>query len=157
MNRSFREIVELVLFGLIAVLVVTGIFWLIGWTFTGVGIALRWLSGLLWLVMKFAIPVAIVGALFYFLVRFIQKNQATQAVAAAETAPVADPAAGPVTPHDAVVVSAPGTPEVVVDGPAVVEDPLVAEDADEVAEEIADAIDDAIDEAIDEAEDDTLA
>lgn len=86
MNRSFREIVELVLFGLIALLVVTGLFWLIGWGFTGIGIALKWLSGLLWMVLKFAIPVALVGALFYFLVRFIQKNQANSPAADATPA-----------------------------------------------------------------------
>ena len=90
MNRSFREIVELVLFGLIALLVVTGLFWLIGWAFTGIGIALNWLSGLLWLVLKFAIPVALVGALFYFLVRFIQKNQANPPAQAATTSEKAE-------------------------------------------------------------------
>lgn len=134
MNRSFREIVELVLFGLIALLVVTGLFWLIGWGFTGIGIALKWLSGLLWMVLKFAIPVALVGALFYFLVRFIQKSQANQ------------PAEG-ATPAEKVETAVDNAKEAATE---TVEETVEA--AKDVAEDVKEAAEDAIEAGAEKAE-----
>src|SRR5690606_41100188 len=46
MKRSLQEYVELVVFGLVALLVGTGLLWLVGWVLSLGGIALKWGAGL---------------------------------------------------------------------------------------------------------------
>src|SRR5690606_36362667 len=48
MKRSLQEYVELVVFGLVALLVGTGLLWLVGWVLSIGGVALKWVAGLLW-------------------------------------------------------------------------------------------------------------
>ena len=71
MRRSFREIVELVGFGLIALLLVTGLIWLIGWVLGLIGIALKFVAGIIWSLLRFVVPITIVAGLVYALVRFL--------------------------------------------------------------------------------------
>jgi hypothetical protein len=77
MKRSLQEIVELVVFGLIALLVGTGLLWLLGWLFGLAGAVLTWVAGLVWALLRFIVPVAIVAALVYFVVRAVQQGSGT--------------------------------------------------------------------------------
>ena len=82
MKRSMQEIVELVVFGLIAVLLATGVLWLVGWLLGLVSTALIWLAGLVWAVLQFIVPVAVVAGIVYLVVRLVQQNQDGRAEAA---------------------------------------------------------------------------
>ena len=71
MKRSLQEIAELVVFGLIALLVGTALIWLLGGLFNVLGSVFFWLSGLLWTLLKFIIPIALVLGVVFFLVRLV--------------------------------------------------------------------------------------
>ena len=79
-----QEIVELVVFGLIAVLVGTGVLWLVGWIIGLVGTLFMWLAGLLWLVLRYIIPVFVILGAIYFLFRLLQNRNRTGASPASE-------------------------------------------------------------------------
>src|SRR5690606_24803476 len=82
MKRSLQEYVELVVFGLIALLVGTGLLWVLGWVLSLGGIVLKGLAGLLWMLLRFIVPVAIAGGLVYFLVKAAQDRQKPAAAGA---------------------------------------------------------------------------
>ncbi len=69
MKRSLQEVVELVVFGLIALLLGTGLLWLVGAVFGLVGTVLGWLAGLLWALLRFVVPVALIAGAVVLLVR----------------------------------------------------------------------------------------
>lgn len=69
-----QEIVELVVFGLIAVLVGTGVLWLVGWLIGLVGSLFMWLAGLLWLVLRYIVPVFVILGAIYYLFRLLQNR-----------------------------------------------------------------------------------
>ncbi len=95
MKRSLQEYVELVVFGLVALLVGTGLLWLVGWVLSIGGVALKWVAGLLWNLLRFIVPVAIAGGLVYFLVKAAQDRQPKPANAGAgSTVPVPAEGAG---------------------------------------------------------------
>lgn len=105
MKRSLQEYVELVVFGLIALLVGTGLLWVVGWVLSLGGVVLKGLAGLLWMLLRFIVPVAIAGGLVYFLVKAAQGRQRADAstsgssatptpVDASYTPPAAGTAAG---------------------------------------------------------------
>lgn len=71
MKRSLQEIAELVVFGLIALLVGTGLIWLLGGLFNVLGIVFFWLAGVLWYLLRFIIPIALVLGVVFFLVRLV--------------------------------------------------------------------------------------
>jgi len=73
MNRSLQEIIELTVFGLIALLVGVGVLWLTGWLLGLLSVLLTWLAGLIWSLLKFIIPIAIIAGVIYFLVRLAQQ------------------------------------------------------------------------------------
>lgn len=80
MKRSLQEVVELVVFGLVALLVGTGLLWLVGWLLSLGGLLLKAVAGLLWLLLRFVVPVALVAGLVYFLVKALQgRSEATPA------------------------------------------------------------------------------
>lgn len=79
MKRSLQEYVELVVFGLIALLVGTGLLWVVGWVLSLGGVVLKGLAGLLWMLLRFIVPVAIAGGLVYFLVKAAQGRQRADA------------------------------------------------------------------------------
>jgi len=69
-----QEVVELVVFALIALLVGTGLVWLSGWILGLVGTLLTWLAGLVWSLLRFLVPVAVVAGLVYLLVQFLTRS-----------------------------------------------------------------------------------
>lgn len=74
MKRSFQEILELVAFGLIALVVGTALLWVGGWLLGLVGLLLQGLAGLLWLVLRWILPVAILLGAIYAIVRLFQEQ-----------------------------------------------------------------------------------
>jgi len=72
MKRTPQEIVELVVFGLIALLIGTGVLWLLGALFGLVGTVLAWLAALLWGLLSFLLPVAVVAGAVVLVVRWAQ-------------------------------------------------------------------------------------
>jgi uncharacterized membrane protein len=75
MKRSVQEIVELLVFGLIALLIGTGLLWLAGWVFDLLGVLLKFFAGLIWSLLRFIVPVAVVAAIVYALVRLFQQQR----------------------------------------------------------------------------------
>ncbi|NLG09774.1 MAG: hypothetical protein GX560_11065 [Deinococcales bacterium] len=72
MKRSLQEVVELVVFGLVALLVGTALVWVLGWVLSLGGALFKALAGLLWLLLRFIVPIAIVAGIVYFLVKALQ-------------------------------------------------------------------------------------
>lgn len=107
MKRSLQEVVELVVFGLVALLIGTGLLWVVGWVLSLGGLLLKALAGLLWLLLRFVVPVAIVAGIVYFIVKALQGRGNAQPVTAAAGHGQA-PAAAPAAPSQA--ASAPVTP-----------------------------------------------
>lgn len=117
MKRSLQEVVELVVFGLIALLIGTGVLWLGGWVLGWVGLLLKFLAGLIWWLLRFIVPVAIVAGLIYFLVRVLQGDRsgrsgapaapnASGTTAPATTAPATTPTGGAPAPAPAAPAAA---------------------------------------------------
>jgi hypothetical protein len=95
MKRSAQEIVELVVFGLIALLLGTGLLWLAGWLFGAVGTVFSWLAGLIWALLRFIVPVALIAAVVVLVVRLVRSNAQPGASA---PAPAPNPAPAPAPP-----------------------------------------------------------
>lgn len=133
MKRSLQEVAELVVFGLIALLVGTGLLWLVGWVLSLGGVLLKSLAGLLWLLLRYIVPIAIVAGLVYFLVKAAQGRQ-PQAAGAAGTGSAPPSGQGGVQTIDVAAAPAAG---VVSTAEAVVE--AAAEGVTTVAETAADA------------------
>jgi len=74
MKRSLQEVVELAVFALIALLVGTGLVWLSGWLLSLAGLVLTWFAGLVWSLLRFLVPVAVVAGLVYVLVQFLTRS-----------------------------------------------------------------------------------
>lgn len=102
MKRSVQEILELIVFGLIAIVVGMLLLWGAGWVFTWLGLLLRYIGGFIWLILRYVIPVAIVALVVYFLVKLVMNQRdksagetastsATPAVQPASTSPAAAP------------------------------------------------------------------
>lgn len=178
MKRSLQEYVELVVFGLIALLVGTGLLWVVGWVFSLGGIVLKGLAGLLWMLLRFIVPVAIAGGLVYFIVKAAQGRSRTQASAtggSSSSRTVSEPTYAPPPPADA-ATGAPVATEAVVDvpnptggvtqgdvalgsGPAVTdpEQAEVVQPVDDVVTDFDEGLDDSSDLAADETIDDDTA
>jgi hypothetical protein len=71
MKRSLQEVVELVVFGLIALLIGTGLLWLVGWVLGLVSVVFTAIAGWIWQLLRFIIPVAIAAGVVSFLYRLI--------------------------------------------------------------------------------------
>ncbi|MFD3006375.1 hypothetical protein [Thermus tengchongensis] len=76
MERSLRDILEWVVLGLLVVVGVLLALWVGGWVFTFLGRVLLALSGLIWELLKFAIPLLILAAIGYGVVYLLQKRTA---------------------------------------------------------------------------------
>jgi hypothetical protein len=72
MKRSVQEIIELAVFGLIALLIGTGFLWVAGWILGGLGWLLQIVAQLVWSLLRFIVPVAVAAGLVYLLVRSLQ-------------------------------------------------------------------------------------
>ena len=79
MKRSIQEIIELVVFALIAVLIGTGVLWLVGWLIGLVGMLFMWVAGLLWWLLIRVIPVVVIIAAVYALFRLLQRRSQERA------------------------------------------------------------------------------
>ena len=119
MKRSLQEVVELVVFGLIALLLGTGLLWLVGAVFGLVGTVLGWLAGLLWALLRFVVPVALIAGAVVLLIRAARgRGDAASAPTGARVA----------TPTDAPTVDAAPS------APAAHEAPIAAPNDDEAPE-----------------------
>ncbi|KPD32226.1 hypothetical protein AN926_04835 [Thermus scotoductus] len=65
MERSLRDILEWVVLGLLVVVGVLLALWVGGWVFTFLGRVLLALSGLIWELLRFAIPLLVLAAIGY--------------------------------------------------------------------------------------------
>jgi predicted lipid-binding transport protein (Tim44 family) len=94
MKRSLQEVVELVVFGLIALLIGTGLLWLVGWLLGMVSVVFIAVAGWIWQLLRFIIPVALVAGVIFFIYRVVT-NRSKPAVqtASAPTPPVTEPVA----------------------------------------------------------------
>ena len=76
------------MFGLVALLIGTGLLWLVGWILSLGGLLLKAIAGLLWLLLRFVVPVAIVAGLVYFIVKALQdRSESRPQVGAAAPVP----------------------------------------------------------------------
>ena len=145
MKRSVQEIVELLVFGLIALLIGTGLLWLAGWIFDLVGVLFKFFAALIWSLLRFIVPVAVGAAIVYALVRLIQqqreksaeKKSATSTGSSTETASAADtissgPGNGPVVDTTPVTPPPPAVP----DEQRVTEDPFREGESHPTASEV---------------------
>ena len=86
MKRSSQEIIELIVFALIALTVGTGLMWLLGQIFSLLAVVLGFLSGIIWFLLKFLIPIALLAGLVYFIVNaLLPKAKTANNVIKAET------------------------------------------------------------------------
>ncbi|ADW22016.1 hypothetical protein CSW23_07615 [Thermus scotoductus] len=76
MERSLRDILEWVVLGLLVVVGVLLALWVGGWVFTFLGRVLLALSGLIWELLRFAIPLLVLAAIGYGVVYLLQKRTA---------------------------------------------------------------------------------
>ncbi|GGN05512.1 hypothetical protein GCM10007092_20330 [Thermus composti] len=76
MERSLRDILEWVVIGLLVAVGVLLALWVGGWVFTFLGKVLLSLSGLLWTLITYAIPLLILAALGYGVVYFLERRKA---------------------------------------------------------------------------------
>ena len=85
MKRSLQEVIELVVFGLIALLIGTGILWLAGWLLGFVSVVFTFVAGLIWTLLRFIIPIAIVAGVLFFLYRLVTGGKKTTVATATFT------------------------------------------------------------------------
>jgi len=94
MKRSVQEIIELVVFGLIALVVGMLVIWGVGWVFTFLGWLFRIVGVFLWTILKFVIPIAIVAGVVYLLVRLITRRNQTSSSSTSSSSAAPAPASG---------------------------------------------------------------
>lgn len=112
MKRSTQEILELAVFALIALVLGTLLVWGVGWVFTGIGWLLRLVAGLIWSLLRFIIPIAIVAGVVYLVVRLLSQPRRHET---ASSAPTATTVPVPTAPSPSAPAAAPAA---VVDEPA---------------------------------------
>ncbi len=110
MKRSLRETIELLVFALIALLIGIGLLWLFGFVLGIVGFVFKAIAGFIWMLLKYIIPLAIIAAAVYALIKLIQRDrdrdrQQTQAVT-----PATEPAYAPPPPPVATAPVEPAKP-----------------------------------------------
>lgn len=78
MERTLRDILEWVVLGLLVVVGVLLALWVGGWVFTFLGKVLLALSGLIWTLLVYTIPVLIVAAIGYGVIYLLQRRASNQ-------------------------------------------------------------------------------
>lgn len=126
MKRSVQEIVELVVFGAIALLIGTGMLWVVGWIFSGLGWLFQAVSGLIWRLLIILVPIIVVAGLLYWLASYLMNRRGTGNVATVvpespATSQGAAPDVSAATPADSPAAAAAAT---VTEVPAAPADPL---------------------------------
>ncbi|AEV16131.1 hypothetical protein TCCBUS3UF1_10860 [Thermus sp. CCB_US3_UF1] len=76
MERTLRDILEWVVLGLLVVVGVLLALWVGGWVFTFLGRVLLALSGLIWTLLTYAIPLLILAGIGYGVVYYLQRRNA---------------------------------------------------------------------------------
>lgn len=124
MNRSLQEIIELLVFGLIALIIGTGLLWLVGWVIGLVGALFTIIAGFLWFLLKYIIPIAVIAAAVYALIKVSQnRNEQAEKSQRSQTPPTTNAAstsssatqAAPSTPPAAATVPPPVPPTATTD------------------------------------------
>lgn len=77
MERTLRDILEWVVLGLLVVVGVLLFLWVGGWVFTFLGKLLLALSGFIWTLLTYAVPVLIIAAIGYGVVYFLQRRSSS--------------------------------------------------------------------------------
>lgn len=75
-DRTLQDILEWLGLGLLVAVGLLLALWLGGWVFTFLGKLLLALSGLIWTILKYAVPALILVGLAYLVVRFLQRRSA---------------------------------------------------------------------------------
>jgi hypothetical protein len=78
---------ELLVFGLIALLIATGVLWVVGWLLGIISVVFVWVAALVWRLLSFIIPVAVLAAAVYFLVVLARNQSRGQTSGTAATTP----------------------------------------------------------------------
>jgi hypothetical protein len=88
MKRSLQEVIELVVFGLIALLIGTGLLWLVGWLLGIVSVVFTAIAGWVWQLLRFIIPVALAAGVIFFIYRLITNRNTKVATVSQPATPV---------------------------------------------------------------------
>lgn len=75
-ERSLQDILEWIVLGLLIVVAVLLVLWVGGWLFTFLGGVLVTIAGFIWRLLTLLVPVLVVAAVVYFVLRFVQKPKA---------------------------------------------------------------------------------
>ncbi|MER3557945.1 MAG: hypothetical protein C4302_09250 [Thermus sp.] len=75
-DRTLQDILEWLVLGLLIAVGLLLALWLGGWVFTFLGKLLLALSGLVWVILKYAVPALVLVGLAYLVVRFLQRRTA---------------------------------------------------------------------------------
>lgn len=75
MERSLRDLLEWIVLGLLVVVGVLLALWVGGWVFTFLGRILLALSGLIWTLLTYILPVLVIAAIGYGVVYFWQRRR----------------------------------------------------------------------------------
>lgn len=95
MKRSLQEVIELVVFGLIALLIGTGLLWLVGWLLGIVSVVFTAIASWVWQLLRFIIPVALAAGVIYFIYRLITNRDKKVATVSQPVTPVTPPVTEP--------------------------------------------------------------
>ncbi len=75
-DRTLQDILEWLVLGLLIAVGLLLALWLGGWVFTFLGKLLLALSGLVWVILKYAVPALVLVGLAYLVVRFLRRRTA---------------------------------------------------------------------------------
>jgi hypothetical protein len=75
-DRTLQDLLEWLVLGLLIAVGLLLALWLGGWVFTFLGRVLLALFGLIWTILKYAVPALVLVGLAYLAVRFLQKRPA---------------------------------------------------------------------------------
>lgn len=90
-NRSLQETVELVIFGLIALLVGLAVLWVTGWILSLLGSLFMIVASFVWNLLRFILPVIVIAAVVYLIVRYATRGDRRPASAGSTRAPSPPP------------------------------------------------------------------
>ncbi len=99
MKRSVQEIIELLVFALIALVIGTGLVWVVGWLFGIIGFVLMEIAEFVWLLLRYIIPAAVIVAAVYALVKLAQNQNRRSREASPAGAAGSGPAVYSATPR----------------------------------------------------------
>lgn len=72
-DRSLQDILEWLVLGLLIAVAVLVVLYVGGWVFTFLGTVLTSIAGLVWALLRIAVPVLVVAGIIYLAVRFLSR------------------------------------------------------------------------------------